>query len=52
MAHMQADLDRLLKPRHTVTPSSRLPHQPKGPDGDGNRSGVSHDTPAPRSRRS
>jgi len=54
MAHMQADLDRLMKSTRSLPPTSGLPYETKGFDRDGSRTAVAHDArvpPAPRRRR-
>jgi len=55
MAQMQADLDRLLKPAHSMPAHSRPPDGTRGVDRDISRSAIAHDgapTPASRRRRS
>jgi hypothetical protein len=54
MAHMQADLDRLMKTARSLPTTSGVPYEPRGFDGDGSRAAVAHDArvpPAPRRRR-
>ena len=53
MAHMQADLDRLMKATRSSPATSGLPYEPRGFDRDGSRTAVAHDAkvpPAPRRR--